>query len=64
MEALGAALGCSPMMVVTVGAFAWYTLRGRHSGGEADEVAALRAEIAELRNSRSGAAGDEPTERS
>jgi hypothetical protein len=64
MEALVAALGCSLMMVVAVGAFAWYALRGRDSGGEADEAAALRAEIAELRQNRSGAPSDEPTERS
>jgi hypothetical protein len=63
MEALVAALGCSLMMVVAVGAFAWYAVRGRHGGDEADEVAALRAEIAELRQSRA-APSDEPTETS
>ncbi len=54
MEALVAALGCSLMMVMAVGLFAWYALRGDHGGGEADEVAALRDEIAELRQGPSG----------
>ena len=63
MEALVAALGCSLMMVVALAAFGWYALRGRHAAGGADEVAALRAEIAELRQSRPGAPSDETTER-
>lgn len=63
MEALATALGCSLMMVVAVGAFAWYAVRGQHGGDAADEVAALRAEIAELGQTRS-APSDEPTKRS
>jgi hypothetical protein len=63
VEALVAALGCSLMMVVAVGAFAWYALRGRQAGDDADEVAALRAEIGELRRRHPGMPSDEPTER-
>jgi hypothetical protein len=58
MDALLAALGCSLMMLVPMGAFAWYARR-RPRGGEADEVAALRAEIAELRQIEPGAPSDE-----
>jgi uncharacterized iron-regulated membrane protein len=47
MDALLTALGCSLMMLVLMGAFAWYSRRSAQAG-EADEVAALRAEIAEL----------------
>jgi hypothetical protein len=62
MDALVAAFGGSLMMVVAVGVFAWYGLRGRQSGG-ADEAAALRAEIAELGRRRPEAPNDEATER-
>ena len=57
MEAL-AALGCSVMMLVPMAAFAWYARRGHHAG-EADEVAALRAEISELRQTEPGGPSDE-----
>lgn len=58
MDALLAALGCSFMMLVPMAAFARYARRGRH-GGDADEVAALRDEIAELRETEPGALSDE-----
>ena len=58
MDALLAALGCSVMMLVPMAAFAWYAGRGRH-GGEADEVAALRGEIAELRQTEPDGPSDE-----
>lgn len=59
MSALGAALGCSLMMLMVMGGFALYALSGRKSSDEASEVAALRAEIAELRQSESDGRGDE-----
>ncbi len=49
MSALVAALGCSLMMVVVLAGFAWYALSGRKSIGEASEVSASRAEVADLR---------------
>ena len=58
MEALLAALGCSVMVLVPMAAFAWYGGRGRH-GGDSREVAALRAEIAELRQTEPGGPSDE-----
>lgn len=62
MEAVGAALGCSLMMLVPLAAFAWYASR-RRLGGEANAVAALRAEVAELRKSEPAAPSDDPAGR-
>lgn len=63
MSAVCAALGCSLMMLVVLAGFAWYALSGRKSSEEASEVAALRAEIAELRQGQPDASGDELTGR-
>ncbi len=54
MSALVAALGCSLIMVVVLAGFAWYALSGRKSSGEANEVSALRAQVAELRERQGG----------
>lgn len=59
MDALVAALGCSLMMVVALGGFAWYAVRRRHSA-PSSEVAALRAERAELRLSEPAPPRGEP----
>ncbi len=67
MSALWAALGCSLMMLVVLGGVAFYALSGRKSSGEetdeGSEVAALRTEIAELRQRQAGGRGDELTGR-
>ncbi len=63
MSALWAALGCTLMMLVVLGGVALYALSGRKSSDDASEVAALWAEIAELRQSESDGRGDELTGR-
>ncbi len=60
MSALVAALGCSLMMVLALAAFAWYVATAGKSRGDADdEAAALRAEIAELRQQQADESSDE-----
>ena len=59
MSALVATLGCSLMMVLPLAAVAWYAASSSKSSGEGDEVAALRAEIAELRQDQADASSDE-----
>lgn len=68
MGALWAAVSCSLMMIIAVGAIAWFALAGRNRAttsesapGGTDEVARLRAEIAEFRRER--AASDESARR-
>jgi hypothetical protein len=63
VDALVAVLGCSLMMVVAVAVLAWYALRGRPATDRAEEAAALRAELAELRQRHREAPSDDPTER-
>ncbi len=59
MSALVATLGCSLMMVLALAAVAWYAARSAKSNGNEDEVSALRAEIAELRQHQADASSDE-----
>ncbi len=59
MSALVAALGCSLMMVLALAAFAWYAASSGKSSGDGNEVAALRAEIAELRQQQADASSNE-----
>ncbi len=63
MSALWAALGCSLMMLVVLGGLALYAVSGRKSSDEASEEAALRAEIAELRQGQADGRGDDLTGR-
>ena len=60
MDPLVAALGCGLMMVAALGGFVWYAGRRRRSAANATDMAALRAEIAELRQSEPDTPGDEP----
>ncbi len=59
MSALVATLGCSLMMVLALAAVAWYAASSGKSSGDGDEVAALRAEIVELRQDQADASSDE-----
>ncbi len=59
MSAIAAALGCSLMMVLALVAFAWYAASSGKSRRDGDEVDALRAEIAELRQQQPDASSDE-----
>ena len=58
MGALTAALGCSFMMILALGAFAWYVARSHRWRGESSEAAALRSELAALRQRQSDAPSD------
>jgi len=65
MGALVAALGCSVMMILALGAFAWYASRAHSSrggsrGGSTNEAGALQAELAALRRGRPDGSGDDP----
>jgi hypothetical protein len=64
MGALVAALGCSVMMVLALGAFAWYASRAHNSrGGSTSEAGALQAELAALRRGRRDGSGDDSSGR-
>ena len=64
MGALVAALGCSVMMILALGAFAWYLRRAPTSRGDStSEAGALQAELAALRRRRFDASGDESSGR-
>ena len=58
MGAVTAALGCSLMMILALGAFAWYVGRPHRWRGESSEAADVRSELAALRQRRSGASSD------
>lgn len=58
MGALTAALGCSFMMILALGAFAWYVRRPHRWRGESSEAEALRSELAALRQRQSDASSD------
>lgn len=47
------------MMVLALAAVAWYAASSGKSSGDGDEVAALRAEIVELRQDQADASSDE-----
>ena len=59
MSAIAAALGCGLMMVLALAAFAWYAASSDKSRRDGDEVDALRAEIAELRQQQADGSSDE-----
>ncbi len=59
MSAIAAALGCSLMMVLALAAFAWYAAGSGKSRRDGNEVDALRAEIAELRQQQADASSNE-----
>ncbi|MDQ3570520.1 MAG: guided entry of tail-anchored proteins factor 1 [Actinomycetota bacterium] len=59
MSALVATLGCSLMMVLALAAVAWYAASSGKSSGDGNEVAALRAEIAQLRQDQAETSSDE-----
>lgn len=64
MGALVAALGCSMMMILALGAFSWYVSRAPNSRGDStSEAGALQAELAALRRGRFDASGDESSGR-
>ncbi len=63
MGALTAALGCSLMMILALGAFAWYVGRPHRWRGESSEAGALRSELAALRQRQSDASSDKSSGR-
>jgi len=64
MGAVVAALGCSVMMILALGAFAWYARRAPNSrGGSTSEAGALQTKLAALRLGRRNAPADESSGR-
>lgn len=62
MEALVAAVGCSLMMILAVGAVAWHAAPDRSRGGSG-EAAAFGSQLAALCEDRSDAANNESSGR-
>ncbi len=61
MGALTAALGCSLMMILALGAFARYVGRPHRRRGESSEAADPRSQLTALRQRQSDASSDKPS---